>query len=632
MDQNIILQQADYNVKSNMAFFRAHVPALYEMLHNFKSENIEIYINEETQDFNYVYNKYLLYEKGPQQTCKEQVESFLKEPTELIRKTPLYKSNNTISYKYVETMQNFIKQDECYTYINNFQNIPLLIIIGVGCGYHIEYLLQQFSKNGAIKHVLIIEPDLELFYLSLSNINWEKIFRYFASDNKSLTLQLNNNINELIQNVVSINPVFINHALIYTHFLERDNLIKQELLNQLFIVDILFGFYDDEKMSLDHTIGNIKNKIPVYTRNQTLKNEANAFIIGAGPSLDNDIETIKKYKDNAVIFSCGSAIRTLEKNNIMPDFHIEIERTYDTYKALMAVDKDYLKQIPFIGMNTIHPDVFNLFKENFMFLKATDSGSYLFPAGIPQIYYSNPTVTNGALSLSLYMGFKNLYLFGVDMGYKDPKYNHSKHNIAMDKNSPFFKPTGSDKLIETEGNFGGKFYSEAFLAYAKTSIEELLTTSFADGVNVYNCSDGLKIANTISLKPENIMIKNEMFNKENAIRFIKKQFSKGYLSRINIKYDLNKNLSKIDQILDSINNNLKNKSEIIDAFYKMYQEFKKFELISGEIYRLQNIIYSLLVLEQDEEKAVHFINDAFSLVREMLIEIKKDLNTLFEGL
>mgnify|MGYP003300892789 CR=1 FL=1 len=50
-----------------------------------------------------------------------------------------------------------------------------------------------------------------------------------------------------------------------------------------------------------------------------------ALVISAGPTLDRNIETIKKYRDNVVIFTVGTALKTLIKNDIKPDLiHLHV--------------------------------------------------------------------------------------------------------------------------------------------------------------------------------------------------------------------------------------------------------------------------------------------------------------------
>ena len=51
------------------------------------------------------------------------------------------------------------------------------------------------------------------------------------------------------------------------------------------------------------------------------------FVIGSGPSLDNDIPFIRKNQDKAIVVACGTAIDTLYHAGIKPDFYACTERT-----------------------------------------------------------------------------------------------------------------------------------------------------------------------------------------------------------------------------------------------------------------------------------------------------------------
>jgi hypothetical protein len=62
-----------------------------------------------------------------------------------------------------------------------------------------------------------------------------------------------------------------------------------------------------------------------------------AVIISAGPTLDRNLETIKKYRDRFVLFAVGTALKTLYANDIKPDFLCIIE-TYNSSRQVEGLD------------------------------------------------------------------------------------------------------------------------------------------------------------------------------------------------------------------------------------------------------------------------------------------------------
>ena len=621
------IKEVKYLFDKNMLYFKYYHMSFFNKFHNYVCDKLELGVSND-DSLEIYYNNLKIYAKNPKQVAIEQAQAFMENPYEVKFPPSKYVEIDTLFHSSINRLYDLSpNKDKNFTTINMIQitkTIPILIIIGMGCGYHIEYLLNNLD----IRHLIIVEPDANFFYLSLHTVEWEKIFNYFKKDGRTLDIHLENvSINNLISNIRLLNPVFVNHSLIYKHF-QRDNVLFNSLIENIFLLTRGFGFYDDEKWSLEHTIGNIKDKVSVYSPKNKVPRDAVAFIVGAGPSLDECIDVIKKYKDKAIIFSCGSAIRTFEREGIKPDFHVEIERTYDTYNALNHIDRDYLKEIPFLGNNTVHPEVYSMFNEKSMFLKANDAGADLFPKDIVNLYYCNPTVTNGALSLIASLGFKNVYLFGADVGFKDLEKHHSKYNIAMDKESSFYCDQIKEMTKEVPGNFCEKIHSTSTLLWAKNSIEELIGLN--KDIKVYNCSDGGKIDRTRPMPPNELKLDETGLIKEEIVKTIKDQFNNDYLNDLdNITNNFKVFSGQIEGLLEMIANPVFEREEIIDLFFKMYQFVSGNNLIRGSVLHFQNVIYSHFFVDPDKGRAIAHMNIGFDLFRGFLLEVKKELAIMY---
>lgn len=117
---------------------------------------------------------------------------------------------------------------------------------------------------------------------------------------------------------------------------------KVELVDHNFKLQALkmYGFFKNTLIGLDK-----KYKLPFLTENKDALKGTPAIIVSAGPSLNKNIEILKKYKDNAVIFCVGTALRTLYNNNITPDFLNVIE----TENTSLHYDLPCSKDISFIA-------------------------------------------------------------------------------------------------------------------------------------------------------------------------------------------------------------------------------------------------------------------------------------------
>ena len=409
------------------------------------------------------------------------------------------------------------------------------------------------------------------------------------------------------------------------------------------------GFYDDEWMSLNHTMANIINKknIPVYKGGYNLPKNSTLFIVASGPSIDQDIEYIKKNKDNVVIFSCGTALKILITNGIVPDFQVETERTYSKYEGLtqMGIDEKYFKKIKFIGLNVMHPDVFTIFDENYIFCRKHDTGSSLVPDHIPKLDYCNPTATNGAVSFATELGFDNIYFFGVDIGYKDEQNHHSKDSVYKNKfctkhhNVEMY--TTSQKI---KSNFGdGYVLSTEVLVWCKQRIENCIIENIKQTnkkqINYINCCDGGYIEYTTPLHSQDIVlpdidknlvlesIKNNFIRDSDEFNLLKTSIKDTFLLEKNIY------LSGVDSIIDLIKDkqidNYSNLFILLDKTFKIcMQTYNNREIsilkmfLRGTLYHFCSAIFTHSLAMIDKELSFVYINESFKKVVQFL-EITK---------
>ncbi|MEZ0271556.1 MAG: 6-hydroxymethylpterin diphosphokinase MptE-like protein, partial [Methylophilaceae bacterium] len=204
------------------------------------------------------------------------------------------------------------------------------------------------------------------------------------------------------------------------------------------------------------------------------------------------------------------AISILHKMGIKPDFHIEKERqdiVTDILVKSISNDMEFLKGINFIGLSPVYSEVFRMFDRCGMIVKAADTmGALLEVDGMPSgvILSGQPTVTNTAIDYTLCAGFKNIYLFGVDMGSKDKEKHHSQHTVYVnllpeeDHLKKLLAHQPSNDIV-VPGNFGGEAHANKILAFARRMMG-FMVKGYPDA-KVYNLNDGAMIENTIPLPP-----------------------------------------------------------------------------------------------------------------------------------
>ena len=142
-----------------------------------------------------------------------------------------------------------------------------------------------------------------------------------------------------------------------------------------------------------------------------------AVVVSAGPSLDRNIEAIKKYRKNIVLIVVGTAMKAISANGIKPDFLCIIE-SFDCSKQIEGLD---LSEVNFITEPFSNP---NLRHHNF-------KNTYLHPSSNLPVnsfwcditgtdnseYFSKGTVSYTALNTARILGCNKIVLVGQDLAY-----------------------------------------------------------------------------------------------------------------------------------------------------------------------------------------------------------------------
>ncbi len=486
-----------------------------------------------------------IYAYDAKKLCKEQVETFKSKPKRLV--VPLFELEGTfgttVHEKYMTLLQKRLFSENRrmlneYKYDN--KNVPLMLVFGVGLGFHLIELIRTFN----IQHMIAIELNPDIFRMSLSTIDWREIYDYFSKNGRTFTLIVSENFKEakrqLIDKLMLINGCFYTYMFIFEHFEHETykrlfDWMVQEIAKQ----PLTWGFFDDEVWSIEHTFSNVKQNIPVFAYMKKLSgNEIPVFVVGSGPSLDKSISAIERNKDKALIISCGTGLAALYKKGITPDIHVEIERTKATYEYLCEIDKRFLKKITIVGFNNLYPKVFKLGKRNFMALKANDAGALFFPKEFPHFFNSNPTVTAFGVALAAYLGFKNIYLFGVDLGVLDKEYHHSKLSPYFSEKSVVNKFPGTplEYGMEVEGFTTDKAYTNIYLYNTKISIENTIE---AFKINAVSVEGVVRIENT-SYKSSNDIDFHQQVDKNSLMKAIYSSFTTSYSKYLKPDKALNK--------------------------------------------------------------------------------------------
>ena len=251
-------------------------------------------------------NLFALYQKNPSLT--ECLKKYI--PTEI---PELIKENNCYNLKYrgnyIHNQSNPLGEaKEIFSLATN-EPVAIHLIYGIGLGYLFQYAC--LNSKGT---VILYEPDLNILWTTFTLVDFsDNILKdnvYITNDLDSASEAIYKKSN--IQNT----PQMLSLPSARTNDPEKfDNLVRtlQEIVGA-FSMDLKFTkerFYPALKMLLQN-IPSLINEAPLAKLKDSCKNQT-AVIVSAGPTLDRNIETLKKYRDRFMLFTVGTAVKTLYK-------------------------------------------------------------------------------------------------------------------------------------------------------------------------------------------------------------------------------------------------------------------------------------------------------------------------------
>ena len=560
----ILRDAQDLKIK-NLEFFKVFHPAIYKVFNKYALKDYKVSLNTDIGQLDILHNGKSIYNQRPMAEANEMLSTFEENfaPGNLLKTIdPPFNTYGgpRFFHKHCNEITISSPIGKCgyfgYT-IPDFY--PLMIFNGIGAGYHIE----TFLKKHAVINCIIVEPEPDLFATSLYTIDWEDICQPFI-DHKERNIHFTigpfeneEHISAALMSYLSQHCPLYPLTTLYINHKNREEFTKvtDKLNKDTNAFVSIWGYYDDEINQLNNCLHNLHLKIPLIKPNAHTLLDLPIFIIGAGPSLDEKIEMIKKYQGRALIVSCGTAIHCLYSHGIKPDIQFELESDQCTVTSLEELnDPEWIRSIPMMGPSQLAPKLYKLADEVVIFFKGESVTSMLFGNENTSVSRATPTCTNGALGVFAHWGFKSIYMFGIDFGYRDTDNHHAKGSIyytSTDKAFMADADVDDDAKVIITAVDGSKMRTKPLLYTAMRSTETL-AGRYKEYCTFYNCSNGAAMQHTTWIE-EDILPLVETLPLDDSDRSMKAKF-------IKLQYKKNKNTIKVAEItskLESLEHNMK---------------------------------------------------------------------------
>ena len=309
---------------------------------------------------------------------------------------------------------------------DNIDRITSLIMYGYGNGIFFDELEKRLDKSA---YVFFYEPDIELFIFCLNMFDMKyilsdkRVFLYIDGINdENFYMDLCSKINwtMLPSQVVCCHPMYDKlYQISYNKFKAIIDEYKYALklsentslhCAKKFTVNTIRNLcFIKNSNYIGEFIGKIDKKIPI-------------IIVSAGPSLDKNVQKLKKAKGKAFILATDSAVKILVEFKIGFDAIV----TIDGNKYIEKFESEFCKNIPIFTIPDAKTDLLEQSSGRKIWI--TGQGYYTslykkYGYDFPR-YSAGGSVATAAFSIAKILGTKNIILVGQDLAY-DGNRTHS---------------------------------------------------------------------------------------------------------------------------------------------------------------------------------------------------------------
>lgn len=294
---------------------------------------------------------------------------------------------------------------------------------GLGLGYHLQAFIEAFPE----KKIYLYEPDDEYFLAAIEAVDLTKVLEHkqivvFAT---GPDVYVQRTILETMFKLIkdSYGTIILPaYRKIQPETIEKlEKSMRSTILNFRASFNTIGVF---QKKWAFNIVQNMKPNLESYSFTP-MRNACTglpAVVVGSGPSLDMEIEQLKKLKGRAVIIAAGSSIQALLRHNLEPDLAVSIDPGDPNYEVYRHLDLD---PIPFLYFPTINHRIIERVTPYMMhaFLSSDSITNYLMDLSKEDpIFDSTSTVTGQAIQAALYMGCSQVVFIGQDFSYPNERY------------------------------------------------------------------------------------------------------------------------------------------------------------------------------------------------------------------
>ncbi|MGM0370458.1 MAG: motility associated factor glycosyltransferase family protein [Bacillota bacterium] len=342
----------------------------------------------------------------------------------------------------------------------------LIGVMGIGCGYYIEEILNRFNKDSRL---VIWENRLDILkevikYRDLTHVFNSKKVEIFDGTNSNYYINMKQKLKNIVyMALLAGNVDFFELPVLKEKEKKAYDKFKTQFISLMRYLAFIMG-----TSSLDSLVGveNIFKNIEYLLKSKSLekinkfKNKP-AVCVAAGPSLDKNIDVLKEYQEQVLILAADTVLSKLLAHNIIPDIVGVLERTTGPYEyffkdLIKDSDDQLLNQMTLVAEGVIDERIYNNFSGlKLVTLRKTVYSESWFANNINSVtgYDTGNSVANLNFSTALALNCSPIILIGQDLAFGE---NDKQHVTGTGYEKKGEKNIKGNEIMYVDGYYGGK--------------------------------------------------------------------------------------------------------------------------------------------------------------------------------
>lgn len=349
-----------------------------------------------------------------------------------------------------------------------------VFLFGIGSGAYLKSIIHHSPKEA---NIVVYEPSMAIFLTVLKEIDLSEEIKDRPI---AFVIEGLNDVEfvPVIQGVLTLETLefFIEevHPNYKTAFPEQ---LRERVKQLTKHADEFFVNFYTRRLLQERAAQNVLYNLPYIAEgyhtaqlSKVIPYKGAAVLISAGPSLDKNIEELRRAKNHLFLIAVDTAVKPLLKRGILPDVFI----TLDGRKPLDLLEG--AQMLPVVSNSVARYELLDRQKGKRIFF----FDGYQLPL---DLYFQNDKILPGVavggsvacsgFSLLYKMGFETVILVGQDLAYTD---NKSHADGTFQEKMPL---ENTEHMIRVKGNYQDtvptltnlKIYLDWFASYIKGAKE-----------------------------------------------------------------------------------------------------------------------------------------------------------------